>query len=790
MTRRNGKGDRVKSYSKSVVILALIAVPAFAQVRGRFNLRATVNMDAVARKAASRPPATRARTEVHEPHRMTRPPNPANIAATPRAPETPAATTANVTPSTSGFQGLLDNFTSFPPDTNGGVSPRYVVTMLNTQVLIQDRTGVTRPNYPIDLNSFWSPLGTFSDTFDPRILYDAANQRWIASAAVNGENQNSALLIGVSQTDDPGGNWNEFMINVNAAGTSSRSALWGDYPVLGFNGNWVVVSLNLFQVSGRGNYQATNLYVFNKSALYQGGQDPFTTFPDDQGEFIPARDFDGLPNTLYLVQAFAGDVGFADGVGTIRISKITGAVGSESFSGGTSSNGGIITINDPWSDSGPTDSTGSIVDFAPQLGTTTKIDTGDSRLQNCALRGGTIWCSHTIFLPLALPTRSAVQWFQIDPAAPAILQRGRIDDASATFFYAYPSIAVNKNNDVLIGYNRFSANDYASDEFSFRLASDPPNTLEPDVLFKAGEAPYVVVGRNSGSNRWGDFSTTMVDPADDLTFWTIQEYAATPPARQNGKFGTWWLEVTAPSLGISPPQPLFPSQGVLNAASFKGGGVAPGEAISIFGSNLGPSVLQQPTVSASGVVGRVAGGTSVLFDGVAAPMIGAIAGQVNAVVPFGVQGKASTQVQVSYLGTVSNPITIPVVGTAPGILTLNQQGTGPGAILNADSSLNSAANPAGRGTAIQIFATGGGVIPGVTEGTLAPVLSGSQITATARIGGLPAQVIYAGVAPGLIVGALQVNVVIPQGVTPGSAVSVDITIGGVTSAAGVTVAVR
>ena len=201
-------------------------------------------------------------------------------------------------------------------------------------------------------------------------------------------------------------------------------------------------------------------------------------------------------------------------------------------------------------------------------------------------------------------------------------------------------------------------------------------------------------------------------------------------------------------------------------------------------------MLQQPTVSASGVVGRIAGGTSVLFDGVAAPMIGALSGQVSAVVPFAVQGKASTQVQVSFLGTVSNPITIPVVGTAPGIFTLNEQGKGPGAILNQDSTVNSAANPAARGSTIQIFATGGGVIPGVTEGTLAPRLSASQIAATARVGGLPAPVIYAGVAPGLIVGALQVNVTIPQGVTPGSAVSVDITIGGVTSAAGVTVAVR
>jgi uncharacterized protein (TIGR03437 family) len=61
---------------------------------------------------------------------------------------------------------------------------------------------------------------------------------------------------------------------------------------------------------------------------------------------------------------------------------------------------------------------------------------------------------------------------------------------------------------------------------------------------------------------------------------------------------------------------------------------------------------------------------------------------------------------------------------------------------------------------------------------------------SARIGGLAAQVLYAGVAPGLITGVLQINVAVPMGVSPGNAVPVEITIGGATSPAGVTVAVQ
>ena len=769
-----------------ILFLALLPIPSFAQVRFKADARATVNLGALASGPPGRAGAKPIRREVYEPQ-PTRPRNSGAASIRTRASEIPPPTTANVTPTFTGFQALLDNFTSFPPDTEGAVGPHDVVTMLNTEVLIQSRTGVARGN-PVSLNSFWSPLGSFSDTFDPRILYDAADDRWIASAAVFGNSASSALLLGVSQTGDPGGTWNLYQININPSGTPSTSANWCDYPVLGFNGNWVVISVNLFRVSskGDGNYVNTSLYVFGKSQLLRG-TDSFITISDDQGEpFIPAVDFDNHPNTMYLLQTFAGDVGYRDGFGTIRISKLEGAVGSESFVPG---NGGTITINDPWADAG----TFSGADFAPQLGTTTKIDTGDSRLQNCVMRGGTIWCSQTVFLPLASPARSAVQWFQIDPAGKTLLQLGRIDDPTATYFYAYPSLAVNKNIDMLIGYNRFSASDYASAEFSFRLASDPPNTLEPDVLFRPGEAAYVAIGSRSGSNRWGDFSTTWVDPADDLTFWTIQEYAVQPPSRMSGQFGTWWAEVTAPSAGTTAPQPQFPARGLVNAASYTGGGVAPGEVITIFGNNLGPGTGQQPTVSPSGVVGRVAGGTSVLFDGAAAPMVYAVAGQVSAVVPFGLQGHASTQVQVSYLGTVSNPITVPVVGSAPGIFTLNQQGFGPGAIRNnADSTVNGPDHPAARGSVIQIYATGGGAMLGApVDGTLAqPPLPVINQPVTARVGGLPAQVLYQGSALGLLNGAVQINVVVPFNVAPGSSVPVDITVGGVTSAQGVTIVVQ
>ena len=93
----------------------------------------------------------------------------------------------------------------------------------------------------------------------------------------------------------------------------------------------------------------------------------------------------------------------------------------------------------------------------PQLGTPVKIDSGDSRLQNVVQRNGKLWTTHTVFLGSG--TRAAVQWWQLSTNG-VVLQVGRIDDASGNNNFAYPTLAVNANEDMLIGYSRFSATQF------------------------------------------------------------------------------------------------------------------------------------------------------------------------------------------------------------------------------------------------------------------------------------------------------------------------------------------
>ena len=153
-------------------------------------------------------------------------------------------------------------------------------------------------------------------------------------------------------------------------------------------------------------------------------------------------------------------------------------------------------------------------------------------------------------MPAQNPNHTAIQWWQLATNG-NVLQRGLIEDPGATVFYGIPSLAVNRQNDLFIGYSRFSATNFPSASYSFRRADDAPGTLSAEHPIKAGEGPYVKLDEEN-INRWGDFSASVVDPLNDLDFWTIQEYAA-PPVGLEGRWGTWWARIALENAPPSPP---------------------------------------------------------------------------------------------------------------------------------------------------------------------------------------------------------------------------------------------
>ena len=240
-------------------------------------------------------------------------------------------------------------------------------------------------------------------------------------------------------------------------------------------------------------------------------------------------------------------------------------------------------------------------------------------------------------------------------------------------------------------------------------------------------------------------------------------------------------------------KPLFVSSGMVDGASAQPGAVTPGKIVVLYGSRLGPAALAGAAIGGDGKVATDTGGTQVLFDGVAAPILYTSGGQVAAVVPYAVDGKRGTQVQVRNGPLASDSVALPVTPVAPSIFSVDLSGAGPAAVINEDGlTVNSSKTPASKGSYISIYATGEGqTSPGGIDGRIA---GGGSLPKPVRevqawVDGKPAEVQYAGAAPGSVAGLFQVNVRIPLNAASG-AVPIEIHVGAASTQAGMTVAVK
>jgi uncharacterized protein (TIGR03437 family) len=302
----------------------------------------------------------------------------------------------------------------------------------------------------------------------------------------------------------------------------------------------------------------------------------------------------------------------------------------------------------------------------------------------------------------------------------------------------------------------------------------------------------------SGVSRTFALDLSALGAFNSATLVTLD--AATPPGGPQPQTlaPSAEMNITIPGYGaallrLSNATPKLTAGGVVNGATFQSGPVAPGEIVSIFGSAIGPPTPAFLTLTNPRLVSNSLAGVRVFFDGVPAPLLYASAGQVNAVVPYSVAGETGTVMQLEYLGVLSNPVTLEVAATLPGIFSMDGSGYGPGAILNAnDGSVNSASKPAARGDWVSIFATGAGVtMPASVDGLVSSAPLPLPISAVAvMMDGLPCQINFAGAAPGLVSGVLQINAQVPAGLMPGPAIPVGLQIGTVTSTSLITVAVE
>lgn len=229
----------------------------------------------------------------------------------------------------------------------------------------------------------------------------------------------------------------------------------------------------------------------------------------------------------------------------------------------------------------------------------------------------------------------------------------------------------------------------------------------------------------------------------------------------NGVFGLWAIDGSlnypdGPAAGVS---------AVVNAAGGDPGPVAPGELVSISGSGLIPAGADPSAVTVS-------------FNGQAGSVSSASDTQIMAVVPNNVSDVADVVVQ--YQGAQTYPFPLGLVPSAPEIY-VQQDGSTNAVAINQDGSVNSPSNTAPRGSTIEIWATGQGLVDNSTPNPK------PQLPVSAAIGGVSANVAFAGI---IYRGVLQVNLQVPPDAPTGDAVSLVLTVGSASSSEPATLAIR
>ena len=446
---------------------------------------------------------------------------------------------------------LQDQFNAFgtgsiPPDTMGAVGPNHFVEFINSSVAIYNKTG-TRLSH-VGLTTFFTVTisGTTyprNGSFDPRVCFDRRSGRYFATAMERGavSGQQNGIVLAISRTNDATGVWDKYFIDagVPAAGATT---FFTDYSTLGTDDNGVYLGMTIFVSTGgsRGKIVATD-----KATLLAGSPSlspvfQFDNITDVYSAIQPALNFDAVAAGARAWFVASWPFTFT-GSDTANITYRT-----LTWSGAPGSRVAAVTAT-------ATLTTGTTIGFpinAPASGSGTNINTGDFRMQMAVIRNNSLWCARTAGTNAAggstAVDRTGAEWFQLNVtnATPTVTQRGLVFDAAEGVYYYYPSIVVSGQGHATIGFSGSNAGQFVGAYFTGRLSGDGAGTMGSVVQTKPGEAAYQRLDSIS-RNRWGDYSYTSLDPNDDMTMWTLQEYA-TNINPGNNIWGTWISQLLAP----------------------------------------------------------------------------------------------------------------------------------------------------------------------------------------------------------------------------------------------------
>jgi hypothetical protein len=398
------------------------------------------------------------------------------------------------------FQG--NNQTGgFPPDPILAVGPNHIMHLVNSSFRISDKNGNTLKT--IGANAWFNSVLPSSGPFDPKVFYDTHANRWVMIwDNQNDQTQTAYFLVSVSDDDNPLGVWFNWALPSNVYG-STPSGTWQDYESGGYDTRAYYITGRHFGFSS--GYFGNAVRVMPKQQFLGTTPGPITWWDFWALRDNFGNDVDGIrpsfvlsnPNEYYLF----GPPSTSSGT-YFALYRITNPLATPSIS----------CVHVPavaWSNA----------PNAGQLGGGQAIEAGGSRVrQEVIYRDSSLWAAHSI----NNGGYSSVRYVRVNVPTNTTIE----DAAMGAFGYwhFYPSLAVDKDNNIGITFSRSGETEYAGAYFTWRLAADAAGTFRPTEVMRAGAGNYVVLG--SGRNRWGDYMGSALDPADKNNIWFLTEYAA------------------------------------------------------------------------------------------------------------------------------------------------------------------------------------------------------------------------------------------------------------------------
>jgi hypothetical protein len=425
-----------------------------------------------------------------------------------------------------------NGFVNIPPDPHNAVGLAHVVNVGNVYLEWRPKNGtVDVPQFRAGLQAFFAgtPGALGVSPFDPKVIYDQYADRFVVICLerVTSPALDSRILVAVSKTSDPNAGWWKHAINslTNIGGVNR----WADYPGLGVDDDALYICNNMFSAAGA--FGGVRLWVLNRTPTYNG--------PDGN-----------IAQTIYDPYTLSGQPGFAT---TTQIAHMYGPepanvgtflVSYSGLSDGLNEYVDIIRVDNPLGAIsfnfqqlfvGNFDNTAAAFPDAPQLGSTRLIETNDRRALDCVWRNNNLYmCMTSVGVAVPNTGQATAHWVRVNTTnlgALAVADHGDVgaDDLGAGTFTFFPSIMVDCDGNMAVGFSASNAGIYCGAYYATRNAFDAPGTIGPTCTLALGTDWYVRTFSNliSARNRWGDYSGLSICPLDQSTFWVYNEYACT-----------------------------------------------------------------------------------------------------------------------------------------------------------------------------------------------------------------------------------------------------------------------